>query len=352
MQRSLDDRLIVRLDFVGGLPAEESIALALALIRQLREDPLLQNARIEIDQMEVGTWWINLRIVLGAIGALADSVPKLIEEIKAGKGQFGVLVAPTLDRHSGQSCQVISGDLDVILWRSEMSNGVAVSLGADGIRSAAPVLDTPKLNPGTFESEDGPADGGYEENPSGFWPSDLDTREQAFVGSFRFEGDDYVLDTADQSYKVEGHTADLPLESEREVTGIITSMDPPTLRVLGMTHTFPNGSRSETVFDADNPVGLFDQFVRDNLGTEINIPQSRNEPLRGPHRRVAFVGAFERGARDSYIFRREDGVPFEVWGINPKISLPLNIRLYVVGGISAEQPDRLEFRPMKMGRID
>ena len=352
MQRSLDDRLIVKLNITEALAAEEALALGAALVRQLREDPLLQDARIDIEQMAVGSWWIHLLIILGTVGTLADSVPKLIDAIKAGEGPFGVLVAPTLDRHAGEICQVVSGSRDEIILRSQMTSHPSVFLKPNNVATSSPVLGTPTLNSARQNSDDGPVDGGHEENTSGFWPGEPEGREQTFLGSFRLLGENYFFDTGDRSYKVEGQTSDLPLESQRLVNGIVTSMTPPSIRVLAITRIFPDGSRTETVIATGKGPSLFERFVRDNLGTEVNIPRSNIDLLRGPQRRVGFVGAFERGVGGSYIFRREDSVTFEVWGVDPDMSLPLETRLYVVGDINAERPDLLEFCPVKMARID
>lgn len=143
--QKMDDRIKVRLDIVEELPAERSIELATALIRQIRADPDLADAKIIIEGMGEGTWWIHLLIIFGAIGAIADRVPKLIDDIKAGQGPFGAIVGRTLDEYDGHTCQVVTEIGDTIILREEIAAPTVHALQGGDVVTGRTVVGQPEL---------------------------------------------------------------------------------------------------------------------------------------------------------------------------------------------------------------
>lgn len=175
MQQSLENKLIVRLDISDQITAEQQLSLADALIRHLRQELELGDAIIVIDRMGEGTWYIHLAIIVGAAGAIigaagtiADRIPKLIDDIRGAQGPFGTEAVAVLDRNNGQTIQVVSGDFDVIITRTQirvlnpvtgaadLSNASATkthTLHANNDTTKPPELGSPMLQENTPTSE-------------------------------------------------------------------------------------------------------------------------------------------------------------------------------------------------------
>lgn len=154
MQRSLDDRLVIKLDTTKPMEAEKSLALALALVAQLRSYPGAATARIVIERLGEGSWYIHLLVILGAVGAIADRVPKLVADIRAGEGPFGMIVGRTLDEHVGESCQVVSEKTDEVITRNQITtNPIGHDLHATATATGRPELGQPTLSQTPTESD-------------------------------------------------------------------------------------------------------------------------------------------------------------------------------------------------------
>lgn len=115
------DRLKVSLDTRRPIQLETSAEILASLGASLRSfDQIGRRARIEIVEVQQGSWWAHLLIIGGGVGAIAVSAQALVDEIKAGKTPFSRAIAAAASEGDAEVCTITTADDDLEIPRRAM----------------------------------------------------------------------------------------------------------------------------------------------------------------------------------------------------------------------------------------